>query len=82
MHLSRSGVGTFAHAAALLCERLKVFHCTDLYQSEHLNPPMLCSGRVTERQQSLPGFRRKWLSAKDRLQLLLTCAPDEPSRPH
>jgi hypothetical protein len=82
MHLASSGVGTFALAAALLSERLKVIHCTDLYQTEHLNPRMLSSGGVTVRQKSLSGFRRQWLSARDRIHLLLTYAPDEPSRPH
>lgn len=74
-NLANSGVGTFALAAALLSRHLKVFHCTDLYQVEHLNPRMIRSEDVQVRFQRMPGFMKHWLRSKDRIKLLHTYQP-------
>lgn len=69
-HLASSGVGTFVMAAALISSKLRVFHCTDLFQVEHLNPRMLNADRVEVKMQKMQGFRRQWLHSADRLALL------------
>ena len=74
-HLASSGVGTFAIAAALLSQRLSVFHCTDIFQDEHLNPRMIRSEKVQVRLQLMPGFVKQWLRSRDRLTLLRTYQP-------
>ncbi|MFM7548675.1 MAG: hypothetical protein ACKO8I_07330 [Cyanobacteriota bacterium] len=74
-HLASSGVGTFAIAAALLSRELKVFHCTDVYQVEHLNPRMIKSDSVEVRMQAMPGFIKQCLHTKNRLELLHTYQP-------
>ncbi|MCP9796545.1 hypothetical protein [Cyanobium sp. Lug-B] len=69
-HLATSGVGTFAVAAALLSERLRRFHCTDVFLNEHLNPHMLDADRVTVEMLRLPGYVKAWRRSSDRLKLL------------
>jgi hypothetical protein len=75
VHLATSGVGTFAVAAALLSERLRHFHCTDVFLIEHLNPRMLDTARVEVDMLRLPGFQEAWLRSRDRLGLLLHWRP-------
>jgi hypothetical protein len=74
-HLVSSGVGTFVMAAALLSRDLRVFHCTDLFQVEHLNPRMINSSQVDVKMQVMKGFRRQWLHSSDRLDLLMGFEP-------
>lgn len=74
-HLASSGVGTFVMAAALLSRNLRVFHCTDLFQVEHLNPRMFDSDRVDVNMQVMKGFQRQWLRSPDRLGLLMAFEP-------
>jgi hypothetical protein len=72
--LASSGVGTFSVAAALLSENLRVFHCSNLYQDEHLNPTMLPSDRV--RMQHFDDFVDKWRRSGDRTALLHSYLPN------
>jgi hypothetical protein len=75
-HLLRSnGVGTFALAAALLSERLRQFHCTDVFLIEHLNPTMLDTDRVNVEMLRLPGYVDAWQRSSNRLDLLLHWRP-------
>ena len=74
-HLVSSGVGTFVMAAALLSRDLRVFHCTDLFQVEHLNPRMINPNQVAVKMQLMKGFRRQWLHSADRLGLLMGFEP-------
>jgi len=74
-HLASSGVGTFVMAAALLSRNLRVFHCTDLFQVEHLNPRMISPDQVEVKMQVMKGFRRQWLRSDDRLGLLMGFDP-------
>jgi len=74
-HLVSSGVGTFVMAAALLSRDLRVFHCTDLFQDEHLNPRMINPNQVAVKMQLMKGFRRQWLHSADRLGLLMGFEP-------
>jgi hypothetical protein len=77
--LASSGVGTFSVAAALLSENLRIFHCSNVFQDEHLNPTMLPSDRV--RMQHFDDFVDKWRRSKDRGALLRGYLPDS-SRSH
>lgn len=74
-HLATSGVGTFALAAVLLSERIRQFHCTDVFLIEHLNPTMLDTDRVNVEMLRLPGYADAWLRSSDRLELLLRWRP-------
>lgn len=76
-HLATSGVGTFAVAAALLSERLRQFHCTDVFLIEHLNPRMLDTDRVNVEMRRLPGYVDAWRRSTDRLELLLHWRPPD-----
>jgi hypothetical protein len=77
--LASSGVGTFSVAAALLSENLRIFHCSNVYQDEHLNPTMLPSDRV--RMQHFDDFVERWRRSDDRVTLLHNYLPNS-SRPH
>jgi hypothetical protein len=76
-HLATSGVGTFAVAAALLSRRLQRFHCSDLFQIEHLNPRMLDPQRVEVCVLPLRGFVSRWRRSTDRRRLLLEWQPSQ-----
>lgn len=75
IHLASSGVGTFALAAVLLSERIRQFHCTDVFLIEHLNPTMLDPDRVNVQMLRLPGYAEAWQRSSNRLDLLLNWRP-------
>ncbi len=75
IHLATSGVGTFALAAALLSDRVRQFHCTDVFLIEHLNPTMLDTDRVNVEMLRLPGYADAWQRSSNRLDLLLHWRP-------
>ena len=75
VNLASSGVGTFAIAAVLLSQNIKQFHCTDVFQIEHLNPLMIDAAKVNVRMLQLHGYADQWLRAQNRRDLLLNWRP-------
>jgi hypothetical protein len=87
VNLASSGVGTFAIAAVLLSQHIKQFHCTDVFQIEHLNPLMIDAAKVNVRMLQLHGYADQWLRSQNRRDLLLNwrprpqASPTNPPRP-
>jgi hypothetical protein len=62
-------------AASLLSTRLKTFHCSDPYLTEHFIPAMIRSENKRVISLALPVFAIAWMDAEDRFPLLSTYQP-------
>jgi len=68
-----SGVGTFAIAAALCSKNIKKLYYTDLYQLDHLNPPMLMEQDINLKMIKLENYinMRQWKNTEAQRNLML-----------